>query len=260
MRGFTVLLQKEFREAWRSWKFLWIPLVFALLGMSDPLTNYYMMDILNAVGNLPEGFEMLMPELMPVDLLQASIGQFQTIGLLVLIASFVGAISKERASGMATLLYVRPISFSAYFMSKFIVMSTVSLISILAGFAASVYYTVVLYGTFEIGTLMASFFTYFSWLLFVIAVTLMMSAAFTTVVATACAFAVIFIGQIVDALIGAFWTISPWKLPVYGVQLMRGTMEMSDYWWSLSITLVIAIICMSIGALTMKKNAPITKI
>ena len=260
MRGFTVLLQKEFREAWRSWKFLWIPLVFVLLGMSDPLTNYYLMDILNAVGNLPEGFEMLMPELMPVDLIQASVGQFQTIGLLVLIASFVGVISKERASGMVTLLYIRPLSFGAYFMSKFIVMSTVSFISILAGFAASVYYTVVLYGTFEIGTLMASFFTYFSWLLFVIAVTLMMSASFTTVIATACAFAVIFIGQIVDALIGAFWTISPWKLPVYGIQLMRGTMEMSDYWWSLFITLVITIICMSIGALTMKKNAPMTKI
>jgi len=74
MSGFKVLLQKEYREAWRSWKFLWIPLVFALLGMSDPLTNYYMMDILNAVGNVPEGFEMLMPELVPVDLLQASIG------------------------------------------------------------------------------------------------------------------------------------------------------------------------------------------
>ncbi|MFJ3390149.1 ABC transporter permease [Lysinibacillus sp. NPDC086135] len=260
MRGFTVLLQKEFREAWRSWKFLWIPLVFALLGMSDPLTNYYMMDILNAVGNVPEGFEMLMPELMPVDLLQASIGQFQTIGLLVLMATFVGAISKERASGMATLLYVRPISFGAYFMSKFIVMSTVGLVSILAGFTASVYYTVVLYGTFEIGTLMASLFTYFSWLLFVIALTLMMSATFKTVVATACAFAVIFIGQILDALVGAFWTISPWKLPVYGVQLMRGTMEMSDYWWSLSITLVITIICMSIGIWTMKKNASMTKI
>ncbi|MFJ7186680.1 ABC transporter permease [Lysinibacillus xylanilyticus] len=260
MRGFNILLQKEFREAWRSWKFLWIPLVFALLGMSDPLTNYYMTDILNAVGNVPEGFEMVMPELMPVDLLQGSIGQFQTICLLVLMATFVGAISRERASGMATLLYVRPISFSAHFMSKFIVMSTVAFISILAGFAASIYYTVVLYGTFEIGPLVACFFTYFSWLLFVIAVTLMMSAAFKTVVATACAFAVIFIGQILDSLVGTFWTISPWKLPLYGVQLMRGTMEMSDYWWSLSLTLVVSLICVSIGILTMKKNASMTKI
>ncbi len=260
MRGFSVLLKKEFREAWRSWKFLWIPLVFALLGMSDPLTNYYMMDILNAVGNVPEGFEMLVPELMPVDLIQASIGQFQTIGLLVMMATFVGIISKERASGMATLLYVRPISFGAYFMSKFIVMSSVSFVSILAGFTANIYYTSILYGTLEVGSLFAIFFTYYVWLLFVIAVTLMMSASFKTIIATTCAFTVIFVGQIADMIVGLFWTISPWKLASYGTLLARGTMVMSDYWWSLIITVALTILCISIGIVMMKKNAPMTKI
>lgn len=260
MRGFSVLLQKEYKEAWRSWKFLWIPLVFALLGMNDPLTNYYMMDILKAVGNVPEGFEMLIPELMPVDLLQASIGQFQTIGLLIMMATFVGSISKERASGMATLFYVRPISFGAYFLSKFIVMSIVSFISILAGFTASVYYTSILYGTLDIGSLLASFFTYYIWLLFVIAVALMMSASFKTVIATTCAFALIFLGQIVDMIVGIFWTVSPWKLASYGTLLIRGTMDMSDYWWSLLITAICTIICISIGIMMMKRNASMVKI
>ncbi|TKI53347.1 ABC transporter permease [Lysinibacillus mangiferihumi] len=260
MSGMNVLLQKEFREAWRSRKFLWIPLVFALLGMSEPLTNYYMMDILEAVGNMPEGFEMLMPELVPADLLLATISQFQLIGLLVLMASFVGAISKERSNGTATLLYVRPISFGSFFISKFIVISAVGFVSIVAGFAASVYYTVVLYGTFEVGTLLASIGTYFIWVLFVLALTLMMSAAFKTTVAATAAFIIIFIGQIIDGLVGTFWTISPWKLPLYGVQLIRGTMEMSDYWWSLVMTVVLICVCMSIGVFSMKKNASSTKI
>lgn len=260
MRGFNVLLHKEFREAWRSRKFLWIPLVFALLGMSDPLTNYYMIDILNAVGNVPEGFEMLLPELMPVDLLQASIGQFQTIGLLVIMATFVGSISKERANGMATLLYVRPISFAAYFLSKLTVLSVIGLVSIIAGFTGSVYYTVILYGSFDVATLLASFCTYYVWLVFVLAVTLLMSAAFKTTIATAFTFIVIFVGQIIDALVGSFWTISPWKTPAYGVQLIRGTMEMSDYWWSILITVVLLIACIVLGIWTMKKNAAMTKI
>ncbi|MFJ7738308.1 ABC transporter permease [Lysinibacillus sp. NPDC097287] len=260
MNEFNVLLQKEFREAWRSWKFLWIPLVFALLGMSDPLTNYYMMDILNAVGNLPEGFAISMPELAPADLLQASIGQFQTIGLLVLIATFVGTISKERANGMATLLYVRPISFATYFMSKFVVMSAVGLVSIVAGFTASVYYTIVLYGNFEVTMLFASLATYFVWLLFVIAITLLMSAAFKTSVATACTFIIIFVGQIVDAIVGTFWTVSPWKLPAYGVQLIRETMEMPDYWWSMASTIVLLVMCIVVGIFAMKKNAAMAKI
>jgi ABC-2 type transport system permease protein len=260
MNGFNVLLQKEFRDAWRSRKFLWIPLVFALLGMSEPLTNYYIKDILEAVGNMPEGFEMLMPELVPADLILATISQFQLIGLLVLMASFVGSVSKERSNGLATLLYVRPISFGAFFISKFLVVSTVGFVSIVAGFTASVYYTVVLYGTFEVGTLLASICTYFIWVLFVLAVTLMMSAMFKTVVATTCAFILIFVGQIIDGLVGTFWTISPWKLPLYGVQLIRGTMEMSDYWWSLVITVVLICVCITIGVFSMKKNALMAKI
>lgn len=260
MSEFNVLLQKEFREAWRSWKFLWIPLVFALLGMSDPLTNYYMMDILNAVGNLPEGFAISMPELVPADLLQASISQFQLIGLLVLIAAFVGVISKERANGMATLLYVRPISFTAYFMSKFVVMSAVGLVSIVAGFTASVYYTVILFGKLEVTMLLTCLATYFVWLLFVVAITLLMSAAFKTVVATAGAFTIIFGGQIIDAFVGMFWEVSPWKLPGYGVQFVRGSMEMSDYWWSIALTTVLLLICVVIGIYAMKKNAAMAKI
>ena len=260
MSEFNVLLHKEFLEAWRSWKFLWIPLVFALLGMSDPLINYYMMDVLNAVGNLPEGFAITMPDLAPADLLQASIGQFQMIGLLVLIGAFVGTISKERANGMATLLYIRPISFAAYFMSKYVVMSTIGLISIVAGFTASVYYTIVLYGKFEVTMLLASFITYFVWLLFVLAITLLMSAAFKTTVATAGAFIIIFGGQIIDAIVGIFWTVTPWKLPGYGVQLIRGTMEKSDYWWSIVLTVLLLLICIIIGIIAMKKNASMAKI
>jgi len=161
---------------------------------------------------------------------------------------------------MATLLYVRPISFAAYFLSKFTVLSVIGLVSITAGFTGSVYYTVILYGSFDIATLLASFCTYYVWLVFVLAVTLLMSAAFKTTIATAFTFIVIFVGQIIDALVGSFWTISPWKIPGYGVQLIRGTMEMSDYWWSILITVILLIACIVLGIWTMKKNAAMTKI
>ncbi|MEG0260137.1 MAG: ABC transporter permease subunit [Lysinibacillus sp.] len=260
MDNFSILLKKEFREVVRSWKILWIPLVFAILGMTDPLTMYYMKDILAAVGNLPEGFEMLMPELAPADVLQASISQFQLIGLLVVIAAFIGSISKERASGTATLLYVRPISFNAYFMSKFIVMGFVIISSAVAGFAASVYYTTILYDGFEVPTLLAAMATYSVWLLFVLAIILLMSAAFNTVVAATGAFIIVFVGQIADTVVGAFWTVSPWKLPVYGVELIRGNMDMGNYWWSMGITGILIIICVICGIFAMKKNASKAKI
>ena len=62
MQQFKALLLKEWRESVRSFKILWIPLVFVLLGISDPLMNYFMEDILQAVCNIPHGFLMTMPE------------------------------------------------------------------------------------------------------------------------------------------------------------------------------------------------------
>ena len=104
--------------------FIWIPLVFILLGVSDPLVNYFMDDILTAVGNMPDGFSMTLPEFQPADLLTASTGQFQSIGVTrVNRDAYIGTFSRERQNGTATLLYVRPISFSALFLSKWVVAS-----------------------------------------------------------------------------------------------------------------------------------------
>ncbi|MFP3802363.1 ABC transporter permease, partial [Paraburkholderia sp. SIMBA_027] len=83
------------------------------------------------------------------DIVVASTGQFQSIGLIVLIATFIGTISRERQNGTATLLYVRPISHRAVFLSKWLAASLVAGVSVIAGYIASLYYTVMLYGPVE---------------------------------------------------------------------------------------------------------------
>lgn len=260
MQQFRVLFKKELRESWRSFKFIWLPLVFILLGVSDPLTNYFMDDIMKSVGNMPEGFSMTMPELQPADLVAASTGQFQSIGILVLIATFAGVISRERQNGTATLLYVRPISFSALFLSKWLVASLVAIISALAGYAGSMYYTAILYGTVEWTKFAAMVGTYILWLLFVMAVTVAMSAAFSTTVAATLSIVVIPVGIIIDSLIGSFWTVTPWKLASYGVGLVTTSTEMDLYWWSLGVTLALTISCLIIGIFFIQKRASTVKV
>lgn len=260
MTQFIVLLQKEFRENWRSFKLLWIPLVFVLLGVSDPITNYYMMDILAAVGNVPEGFELLIPEMAPADLLQASTGQFQMVGLIVLIASYVGVISRERKNGTATLVYVRPISFASYFMSKWVIVSVVAAVSVAAGYAGSVYYTTILYGHINFGELFAAVMSYLLWIILVVTLTLAMSATFSTVVGATCTFVLVFIGMFVDSLFGTYWSISPWKLSTYGMQFLYDGPDMGQYWLTVSCTVVAIIVFMALGIFASKRNAASTKI
>ena len=260
MQQFKALLLKEWRESVRRFKILWIPLVFGLLGISDPLMNYFMEDILQAVGNMPDGFMMTMPEFQPADLLIASTGQFQTIGLLVLITAYIGSVSRERQNGTATLLYVRPMSFTALFFSKWIVASTIAIISAIAGYAGSIYYTALLYGTVDIAKFLAMLGTYCIWLLFVMALTVAMSAAFQTSVAAAVTIILIPVGLLVDTLIGSFWSVTPWKLAKYGTGLLTDNVLMKNYWYTLLVVLILIVIIVGIGIKMSKKNIRYLKV
>ena len=260
MQQFNALLLKEWRESWRSFKLLWIPLVFLLLGVSDPLMNYFMEDILNAVGNMPEGFMMTMPELQPADLLAASTGQFQSVGIIVLIAAYIGAFSRERQNGTATLLYVRPISFSALFLSKWLVASVVAIVSAMAGYAGSMYYTALLYGTVEWSKFLAMLATYSMWLLLVMAVTVAMSAAFQTSIAATIAIILVPIGLFIDLIIGAFWNYTPWKLANYGVALLTDSVLMKNYWTTFGIVGLLTIFMLVWGIFMSKRNMGNVKI
>ncbi|MEK4227952.1 ABC transporter permease [Solibacillus sp. FSL H8-0538] len=260
MNQFNVFLRKEWRESWRSFKFIWIPLVFIMLGVSDPILNYFMDDIMQSVGNMPEGFSMTMPEFQPVDLLLASTGQFQSIGLIILIAVFAGSVSRERQNGTATLLYVRPISFRALFLSKWTVASLVAISSAMAGYTGSMYYTAILYGTVNWSKFAAMLGTYFVWLVFVMAVTLAMSAVFKTIIAATLSIVIVPIGLIMDSLIGSFWTVTPWKLPGYGVLLLTDSVSMTDYWWCFGLTLALTILFIVLGMYFSKRNASTVKV
>lgn len=52
MRSFWTLYSKEMLETLRSYKLVWIPIVFIILGIMQPLVTYYMRDILEASANV----------------------------------------------------------------------------------------------------------------------------------------------------------------------------------------------------------------
>ncbi|MFC6333416.1 ABC transporter permease [Paenibacillus septentrionalis] len=260
MNSLQILLVKELRESWRSFKLIWIPIVFILLGVSDPLMNYYMEDILQAVGNMPEGIEIVGLALQPLDVLMASTGQFQLTGVIVIIAVFIGSISRERSNGTATLIYIRPVSATAIVMSKWLVSTLVAGVSALLGYAGSMYYTSILYGGISLQAGATIIGTYFVWLLFVMAVTVALSAAFSTGVAATIAIILIPIGGMIDSLLGSYWHISPWKLVNYGVMLTAND-QLNDYYWkTLSITIAITVVILALGIWSARVNRSLTKV
>ena len=254
MKQFTALFIKEMREASRSFKLLWMPLVFVSLGISDPLSNYYMDDIMASVGNLPEGFEIILPDFTAADILLASTGQFQMIGLAVVVGIFASMISRERQNGTAAFLYVRPLNFTAYFLSKYAAALVVVLLCVVLGYGASIYYTTILYDKIDFVQALAMIGAYMIWMLFVVAFALCMSALFKSAVAIFISLIVIVVGVLVDSMIGSFWTLSPFKLSNYAVDFVLIGQANEHFAMTAIITVVLTMIFVVVGIVMSKVN------
>ena len=260
MRDLVILFQKEWRENTRNFKILWIPLIFIFFGVSEPLTSYYLPQILESVGNIPEEAMVAFPEFTPSQILMATMGQYQFIGMLVLILGFTGTISRERKNGTGTLLYVRPISYLSYFLSKWKVVSIIALTGVWLGLLTSWYYTGQLFGPVPAGDFFAFAGTYSVWILFVVTIVLAMSAWLPTGGAAGLSLALILFVQIVDSLLGTYWTVSPWKIATYATQWLTGSPDTSDFWWSISVTIVAIVVLIVFGVWMSKRNASKTKV
>jgi ABC-2 type transport system permease protein len=260
MTGLLILLQKEWKEQTRNFKVLWIPLVFIIFGILEPVSNYYLPEIMKSVGNLPEGSEFIWPEFTGEEIFMSLLGQYQFIGILVIVLAFMGSISGERKTGTATLLYVRPISFRAYFLSKWIVLNGLVLGSVWLGFFAAWYYISILFSSVNAGEVFRFVAVYSLWIIFVITVVLAFSASFSTGVAATLSLLVTIAFQLVDSLIGAYWTVSPWKLPQYATSVFSENADAAGFWWSVCITMIAVLVLIFVGVTMSRRNAAKTTV
>lgn len=260
MNGLTVLLQKEWREHIRNYKVLWIPLVFILFGIIEPLSKRYLPEIMEHIGNMPAGAEFPWPEFTGQDIFVFLMGQYQMVGLLIIVLGFMGAISAERKNGTAALLYVRPLSFTQYFMSKWIVVTTIVLGSVWMGFLASWYYIQILFNKVPVQDVFGFLAVYSLWIVFVVSIVLCLSAWLSTGAAAALGIALTIIGSVLDSVIGQFWMITPWKLQVYATYIFTGHMDWTDFWLTVGLTCMLIGLLIFAGIVMAKRNAARTVI
>ena len=146
MSVYLSLIRKEFLGFWRSKKWIWMPIVFMLLSVMQPITLYYMEDILKLGGGLPEGAIFQMPQQTGGEVLASVLSQLDTLGVLLVIVSVMGAIPEERKSGSLTFLLIRPVSTFQIVSAKTCAHGILLILSFAAGYLLSLYYTVILFG------------------------------------------------------------------------------------------------------------------
>ncbi|MCW1928609.1 ABC transporter permease [Bhargavaea beijingensis] len=261
MRQFSLFLGKEWREQARSFKLVWVPLVFIFFGALEPLTYHFLPQILESVGNLPEGAAFTLPEMSGADVYASLTGQYQTVGLLVLVLAFMGSLSGERKSGTGTLLYVRPISYAAYYLSKWTAAVGLAVLSVWLGYGMAATYIVQLYDPVPGFPDVVLFLLVMSvWIAFAVTLTMTASAALPTGGAAGAALGILFIGLMIDGIVGAYWTWSPWKLQAYGLAFLTGSPDSGDLAGSLGVTAGLTILLVLSGILLARKNASKAKV
>jgi len=176
MRNAWVLFHKEMLEMLRSYKLAWIPVVFIMLGIMQPLSTYYLPEILAASGDLPPG--LLDAYEMPgaAATMAQALGQYGTIGLLILVLAAMNSLSGERISGTAELIRVRPVSSLAVVAAKWGALLVLLVFCLGPGAAAAAYYTEQLIGDLSWSAVLGAAGLYGLWLMCILSLTLLFSA------------------------------------------------------------------------------------
>lgn len=177
MTNFTTLMRTELLEASKEFKFIWLTLLFVILGVTQPLINKYMDVILENLGGA-EGITIdpnrAVPNAAEV-LLSTVSGQFNQIGLIILIISFMGLIASDRNSGMQDFILTRPVSLRSYLLSKLASHWLISMFCISIGATVSYGYTVFLFGSYSLTNFLLFLIFYSLWILYVVSLTILIS-------------------------------------------------------------------------------------
>lgn len=126
-----VLVKKEFRQVWRSFRLPALYLILLFLAVLDPLSSRYMGEI---IQRFAQGMTIIVPPPSAEQAIGSFIGDIVEVGLLVIIAITMGSVAGEKAAGVTAFIVTRPVSRRSYILAKLGVLA----VGIAAGITASV--------------------------------------------------------------------------------------------------------------------------
>ncbi|GBF72574.1 membrane protein [Paenibacillus sp. 598K] len=224
MTGFGPMLKKELSELYYSMRIVYVPIVFTLLALMQPVTMSLLPKLLEST-DLPPGTVISVTEPQAIDVMGTLLQQFGTLGTMVVILITMGAIAGERASGVAPMVLSKPLSRAAYFTAKGAAYAVLVTISLVVAMLISTYYTERLFGAVDWGAALLGTLAYIPVLWLLVSITLCTSALFRSQIAAGgVAFVVYLLLSVVPSFLGGFvrW-LSPNKLAEASSALLIGT-------------------------------------
>jgi ABC-2 type transport system permease protein len=258
MSQWLTLFQKELLEMWRNFKWIWVPITFILLGVSEPLTSYYLPQIIDSLGDLPKGAVVEIPLPSAPEVLIQGLGQYTTIGVLIIVLTTMGIIAAERKSGVAAMILVKPVSYFSFVTAKWAGGLLLLWLSLFIGYIATWYYTGILFDWIPIGEFFQSYLLYGLWLTVVLTVTVFFSASLLTPgIAGFISLAVVFVFTLVTGALSNWIEWSPSQLTNYANEIImsRGVPDNTLPASLLSIACIMILLWLSVFIFRKKELA-----
>ncbi|MBF4510714.1 MAG: ABC transporter permease [Aeromicrobium sp.] len=133
MRGFGAFLAKELREIVRTWRIWVLPGIVLFFAVSGPPLAKLTPELLGSFMPAESGVVIQMPDPTYVDSYLQWTKNLQQIVLFAVIIMFGGAVSAEKRGGTAVLALTKPLSRTAFVVSKFVSQSVLLIGSTLVG-------------------------------------------------------------------------------------------------------------------------------
>ncbi|PAF35165.1 hypothetical protein CHH58_17745 [Terribacillus saccharophilus] len=175
MKRFNALFHKEWVEAWREKKLVWLPAVILLVTLLQPISLYFMPTILESSSSLPPGAVIELPIPSGAEVLAGTLSQLHTIGTAIIVLACMNVIVQERNNGSLMQLFSRPVNTVTYIFSKWTMLVLLHLGAFTISYGAAWYYTNILFSDVSFTSVWKSFVIYCLWIVLVITVTLFVS-------------------------------------------------------------------------------------
>jgi ABC-2 type transport system permease protein len=221
MSQWLTLLQKEIVEMWRNFKWIWVPITFVLIGVQKPISSYYLPQILDSLGGLPEGAVIKIPTPTASEVLISGLSEYVTLGVLIIVLTTMGVIASERKSGVAAMILVKPVSYSSFVTAKWAGGLLLLWLSFFIGYLATWYYTGILFDWIPFVDFFQSFIFYGLWFTVILTITVFFSASLLAPgIAGFSSLAVVIIISLVSSSLSKWLKWSPAQLTSYANEIL----------------------------------------
>lgn len=187
MKVMITLLQKEWLDGWKSGKLIWLPIAMMIVGLTQPLTIYFMPEIIEHGGNLPDGMKISFAMPSGSEVMVSTLSQFNTLGMALVIFSVMGSVANERNQGVTSLIMSRPVTAAHFIVSKWLTQSVIGIASFAAGYGLAYYYIRLLFEDTSFSRFAVSLGLYALWIMFMVTAGLAGSTMFRSLGAAAAA-------------------------------------------------------------------------